>query len=217
MHEIIFVFQVVHSAACPDVALSVTVYFIIFSNYCPNSKIKLTLFVKKRPFNILLNYPKSMFLVSMPYEVNNIIQPFKYLNATSLVKSCRFDQPHVLRAVLNWDTFMSTTSIRDFLESLHKIRHVFVVPSAINYVSRRCCVKYRIAALDRILICKIVTLERSYQLSFSCYSCDYFKMVENKWLRVFIKSLINSIVACKSKVSLPPIQIHLLYALILRH
>jgi len=86
MHEVIFVFQVVHGATGSHVALFVTVDSEVISNCGPDSKIKLTLLVKKRTFNILLDYPEGMFLVSMPYKVYDIIQPFKYFDATSLVK-----------------------------------------------------------------------------------------------------------------------------------
>lgn len=118
--------------------------------------------------------------------------------------------------MLYWNSFLSAASIRDFFESLHEIRDVSAVPRAIDDEGCRCSVEQRVAALDSILVCVIIGLEWSYELSLGCDSSNDLEVVEDKGPGIFEKSFINPVIACKSKVYLPPVEIHVLYAVFLR-
>lgn len=112
---------------------------------------------------------------------------------------------------------MSAASIRDFSESLHEIRNVSVVPRAIDDEGSRCGVEDRVAALDCSFIGAIIGLKWLNELSLGGDSCNYFEVVKDKRGGLLEKSFFNSVVACESKVDLPPIEVHVLYAVFLLH
>ena len=112
---------------------------------------------------------------------------------------------------------MSAASIRDLSESLHEIRNVSVVPGSIDDEGCRCGVENGVAALDGSFVCLIISLEWLDELCLCSNSYDDFEVVKEKWGGLLEKSFFNLVVACESKVNLPPVEVNVLYAVFLLH
>lgn len=85
MDEVVLVVQVVSGTRSAHVTLFVNVYSVILSYHGPDAQIELSLLVQKWPFNILLYYPESLFLLLFEYEFYDVTKFFEYFDAAALV------------------------------------------------------------------------------------------------------------------------------------
>lgn len=88
----------------------------------PHANVKLTLFVEKRPFDVLLNDPLGVWRLFI--DVGDDISNFgEKLDSSALVKGCGLKNPLVVLTVFLWNRFVKREAFSNM-----KIRKAFFEP-----------------------------------------------------------------------------------------
>ncbi len=103
----VLVFQVILRRACSQVAMLVEVNAEVLCDDCPHTHIELAIVEQKGMLDVFLHDPGSCLRVLIEDKVIDVPQVPKNLDASALIKRRRLHKPHVLPAVLQWDTFFS--------------------------------------------------------------------------------------------------------------
>jgi len=129
MNSNVLVLQIVFKTGQSEIALfeKINVEFcgVIKHMYKgPHSYIKLTLFIKKGSFYILLDYPLWITWLFLD-ERNNLPNLTKHLDSTALICSCRFQNPLIILAMFlrqvfwHWHSFSNMDVGETFFELVH--------------------------------------------------------------------------------------------------
>jgi hypothetical protein len=102
----------------------------IFCDHGPDAQVKFSFFVQKRFFNVLLNNPKSLFLLLFENKLDNVAKLFENLNASTLVESSWLHNPHIGLAVFLRDLLVTATTICYFSKAVHEQLNITIVGAA---------------------------------------------------------------------------------------
>lgn len=117
----IWIIEAVFTRGGAQVPLFIKVYVIFRIHHCPDSNIKLSLFIKQGSFNVFLNHTQGTRR-SWIYKVCHLFNVREYFDTFALVHICRFHEPNIIDAMLHGKSFLrSNTSIK-----LSKSEHHFV-------------------------------------------------------------------------------------------
>ena len=116
---------VVLAARGPQVPVLVVEQVVLARGDGPDPDVELPALEQEWPFYILLHEPERVRQFAFEKGVNLLNTPAD-LDAPALVQSCRFDEPHILGAVLGREFFFATVSILDVVASVDQESVLFV-------------------------------------------------------------------------------------------
>ena len=91
--------------------------FILAVDYCPDADVKLSSFVKERPLDVFLHHTERPTRPCV-YKMEHFLKVREYLDATTLVHVCWFDQPDVLFTMLHRQLLSSLDSTRELNKAI---------------------------------------------------------------------------------------------------
>ena len=215
MHEIIFVSQIILGRTRSKIAVLVDVNSKIISNNSPDSDIEFSIIIQKWLLNVFLYHPKRILLVFLKYKFRNVSHVFKYLDASALIKRCRFYEPHVACAVLDRNSFIFWSSSRNLSETVHEFIDFMVVNVSSDYICGRCRIEDAIFCINSCFVVFIISGKRFYQHSLSTNSPIYFQMIEQERFNICLQAAVQVIILFEVKIELFPEKVGLLNRVLL--
>jgi hypothetical protein len=149
----------------PHVELLKEVHTLVISENGPNPYVELSTLEEQRLFDVFLNDKLHVFCLLPVYVVQYVSGFVEKLDATTLVASYRFHEPHILQTVLKRHFFLLTAAQRKFLKPVHERRCVLRVEVLLNKERGRCSVKHRVITLYSLLVGLVILLEALDELA----------------------------------------------------
>lgn len=179
MNVIIFVGEVIVGGGSPDIAILVKINPKVICHNRPHPDIELASAVQKWFLYVLLDNPERDCLLLVKDKVNDVLVVSKNLNSSALIKVRWLDQPNVLLAVLERNTFVSRSALCYLSKPMHELLDPVIVLGLSNNKSSGGRVKNSISRLPCLLVALVVVRERSNETGLLAYSSVNFQVVKH--------------------------------------